>query len=128
MNIQKKKNLIRERRHARVRAKVQGTAECPRLSVFRSARYIYAQLIDDVNGKTLISADGRGMKTQKPKNEKTEKQLDGKVAAAFAAGKLLAEKASEKGIKKVVFDRGGYKYHGRVKALAEGAREGGLEF
>lgn len=124
MNVQKKKNLIRERRHARVRAKIQGTAKCPRLSVFRSARYIYAQLIDDNTGNTLASADD--CETSKKKVNGGDRT--GKVASAFVAGKLLAEKAIEKGVKEVVFDRGEYKYHGRVKALAEGAREGGLKF
>lgn len=124
MNTKKQKNLTRKRRHARVRAKVQGTAECPRLSVFRSARYIYAQLIDDVKGVTLVGTDNRGISDKKA----DAGDMTGKVAGAFAVGKLLAEKAAEKGIVKVVFDRGGYQYHGRVKALAEGAREGGLKF
>jgi large subunit ribosomal protein L18 len=124
METQKKKNLARQRRHIRVRAKVQGTSECPRLSVFRSARYIYAQLIDDVKGVTLVSADDHG-----DSNKKADAgDRTGKIASAFAVGKSLAEKALAKEIKKIVFDRGGYKYHGRVKALAEGAREGGMEF
>lgn len=123
MNTQKKKNLARERRHIRVRARIMGTPECPRLSVFRSAKHIYAQLIDDVKGITLISAND----SELPKKNETGDRT-GKVAIAFIIGKILAEKSLEKGIKKVVFDRGGFKYHGRVKALAEGAREGGLEF
>jgi len=124
MDTQKKKNITRKRRHARVRAKITGTAECPRLSVFRSAKYIYAQLIDDVKGSTFVGIDDREI--SKKKVEAGERT--GKVASAFVVGKLLAEKAVEKGIKNVVFDRGGYKYHGRVRALAEGAREGGLVF
>jgi large subunit ribosomal protein L18 len=100
-----------ERRRARVRGKIRGTPECPRLSVFRSNKHVYAQLIDDVRGETLVAASGGA-----------------DVAAAGEVGKILAGKAMRSGIKKVVFDRGGYKYHGRVKALAEGARQGGLEF
>ncbi len=119
----------RYRRHKRLRAKISGTAERPRLSIFRSAKHIYAQLIDDEKGETLASASDLELKKQnvrkekKPKNEKT-----GKAAFAYQVGKLIAEKARKKKIEKVVFDRGGYKYHGRVKALAEGAREGGLKF
>ena len=101
----------RDRRRTRIRSKVKGTAERPRLSVFRSNKHIYAQLIDDVKGRTLAAASGVA-----------------DVSASSGVGKVLAEKALESGIKEVVFDRGGYKYHGRVKALAEGAREGGLKF
>ncbi len=111
----------RKRRHRRIRSKIQGTKEKPRLSVYRSLKHIYAQLIDDDTGETLASA----------KDIDVKKNIDGdqrKVQLAFETGKLLAERASEKGIDEVVFDRGGYKYHGRVKALAEGAREGGLSF
>jgi len=134
----------RKRRHKRVRAKVSGTSKVPRLCVFRSSRHIYAQLIDDEKGETLTSANDLQLKKAKKKKttstksldsakkgqkeEKTQKILSRKLALAFEVGKLIAEKAIEKKIKKVVFDRGGYKYHGRVKALAEGAREGGLEF
>jgi large subunit ribosomal protein L18 len=126
----------RYRRHRRVRAKISGTAERPRLCVFRSLKHIYAQLIDDDKGHTLVSAGDLelGQKTknkkQKAKSRKPAagSQLKGKVAMAFEVGKLIAKKALEKKIEKVVFDRGGYKYHGRVKALAEGAREGGLKF
>lgn len=100
-----------ERRRARVRRKIRGTPERPRLSVYRSNKHIYAQLIDDVKGETLVAASGGAG-----------------IAAAGEVGKILAGKALGLGIEKVVFDRGGYKYHGRVKALAEGAREGGLEF
>ncbi len=115
------KNKIKQnkkiRRKNRVRAKISGTADCPRLSVFRSNRGIYAQIINDEIGKTLISIGAGEIK----KKEK-------KTAISLGLGKLIAEKAIAKGIKKVVFDRNGYKYHGRVKALAEGAREGGLKF
>ena len=112
-------NAQRLKRHKRVRAKISGTPEMPRLNVFRSEANIYAQVIDDVAGVTLVSASS------------LDKAIDGygsNIAAATAVGKLVAERALEKGIDTVVFDRGGYLYHGRVKALAEGAREGGLEF
>ena len=112
-------NAQRLKRHKRVRAKVFGTAERPRLNVFRSEANIYAQIIDDVNGVTLASASSL---------DKAIEGYGGNVAAATAVGKLLAERAKAKGIETVVFDRGGYLYHGRVKALAEGAREGGLQF
>jgi large subunit ribosomal protein L18 len=106
----------RDLRRKRVRAKISGTAEVPRLSVFRSNKYIYAQLIDDVKGHTLLSVCG----ISKEKTKKTDKSKD--------LGKELAEKAGEKNIKKAVFDRNGYRYLGRVKTFAEGAREGGLKF
>ena len=112
-------NAQRLKRHKRVRGKISGTPEMPRLNVFRSEANIYAQVIDDVAGVTLVSASS------------LDKSIDGyggNVAAATAVGKLVAERALEKGIDVVVFDRGGYLYHGRVKALAEGAREGGLKF
>ncbi|EKB58578.1 50S ribosomal protein L18 [Falseniella ignava] len=109
------RNKLRKKRHQRIRNKISGTAECPRLSVFRSNTNTYAQLIDDVAGVTLVSAS-----SQDEKGTKTEQ--------AQAVGKAIAVKATEKGIKEVVFDRGGYAYHGRVKALAEAARENGLEF
>jgi len=109
--IIKKYKTLRNRRRIRIRSKIKGTKDCPRLSVFRSNKHIYAQLIDDVKGETLAAAlGGTG------------------VPAATEVGKDLAKKAMDSKIKKVVFDRGGYKYHGRVKALAEAAREGGLEF
>jgi len=113
------KKQIRERVHQRIRRKLSGSAERPRLAVFRSEAHIYAQVIDDTKGQTLVSASSvdKGAKTN-----------GGNVAAAKAIGKAVAEKAKEKGIKRVVFDRGGYQYHGRVKALAEAAREAGLEF
>ena len=112
-------NAQRLKRHKRVRGKISGTPEMPRLNVFRSEANIYAQVIDDVNGVTLVSASS------------LDKAIDGyggNIAAATAVGKLVAERAKAKGIENVVFDRGGYLYHGRVKALAEGAREGGLKF
>ena len=112
------KNEARLRRHRRVRGKISGTAERPRLDVFRSSKHIYAQIIDDVAGVTLVSASSM---------EKGFEGFGGNIAAAGKVGKMIAEKALEKGIKTVVFDRGGFVYHGRVKALAEGAREGGLE-
>lgn len=119
----------RNRRHKRVRAKVKGTKERPRFSVFRSRRHIYGQLVDDENGRTLVSASDLGFK--KIKNQKpslVEKTRKAKIDLAFRVGRLIAKKALDKQIKKVVFDRGGYKYHGRAKAAAEGARGEGLEF
>ena len=113
------KQQKRYRRHKRVRAKIFGTSRVPRLCVFRSYRHIYAQLIDDEKGRTLAVASDLELKTKKQKT-KTEK--------ASEVGKLIAQKAISKKILKAVFDRGGYNYHGRVKAVAEGAREGGLKF
>lgn len=112
-------NAQRQKRHTRVRGKVSGTSERPRLNVFRSNTNIYAQIIDDVNGVTLASASSL---------DKAIEGYGGNVTAASAVGKLIAERALAKGIENVVFDRGGYLYHGRVQALAEGAREGGLKF
>ena len=112
-------NIARKKRHVRVRGKISGTAECPRLNVYRSLSNIYAQLIDDVAGVTLAQASSV---------EKDFAQYGGNVEAAKAVGKKIAERATEKGIKECVFDRGGYVYHGRVAAVADGAREGGLEF
>jgi large subunit ribosomal protein L18 len=110
----------RYRRHLRVRKKVAGTAERPRLAVYRSLKHIYAQLVDDDRGVTLLGvSDG---------SEGLAVEGSGKMAKARATGKLIAEKAKAAGIGKVVFDRGGYRYHGRVRAVADGAREGGLEF
>lgn len=130
--VEKKK--IRSRVHKRIRQKLRGTAERPRLAVFRSVAHIYAQVIDDAQGRTLVAASSVA-KDAKParaakgaKTSKTKKTGGGNVAAAKAIGKLLAERAKEKGIAKVVFDRGGYPYHGRIKALAEAARAAGLEF
>lgn len=115
-------NEVRRRKHVRVRRKIFGTPERPRLCVFRSSKHIYAQIIDDVNSTTLVAAST------------LDEALKGKLAytgnksAAREVGKLIGNKAKEKGINKVVFDRGGYLYHGRVKELADGAREAGLEF
>jgi large subunit ribosomal protein L18 len=117
----RQRNVIRQRVHSRIRAKMAGTAERPRLNVYRSLNHIYTQLIDDQNGVTLASASSKG------KNDE-EKVSGGTVAAAREVGKLIAERGVEKGIKKVVFDRGGYLYHGRIKALADAAREAGLDF
>ncbi len=116
------RRTARLRRHRRVRKHVTGTPERPRLSVFRSLRHIYAQVIDDSQGRTLVAAS-----TVEPE---VQAQLQGltKTEQARVVGKALAERALNRGIRKVVFDRGGYKYHGRVKALADAAREGGLEF
>lgn len=116
------KHVKRIRRHKRVRAKIIGTNLRPRLCVFRSSSHIHVQLIDDENGKTILSMSDIGMKAKK-----TEK-ADGKIGLAHEVGKLVAKEAGEKKITEVVFDRGGYQYHGRVKAVAEGAREGGLKF
>jgi len=113
------KREIRRRIHERIRHKVHGTAERPRLAVFRSLANIYVQLIDDAQGRTLVSASSI---------EKGKRANGGNIAAAKTLGKLIAERAKEKGIQQVVFDRGGYIYHGRVKALADAARQAGLEF
>ena len=112
-------NAARLKRHARVRSKITGTAERPRLDVFRSNSHIYAQLLDDVKGVTLAAAGS---------NEKDFGISGGNCEGARKVGKLIAERAKDKKISEVVFDRGGYIYHGRVKELAEGAREGGLKF
>src|SRR5271163_4312196 len=117
----RKRNEIRQRIHDRIRAKMSGTAERPRLNVYRSLNHIYTQVIDDANGVTIASAS-----TVSKKGE--GKTAGGNVEAAKAIGKLIAERAQEKGVKKVVFDRGGYLYHGRIKALADAARVAGLEF
>ena len=114
------RNANRKKRHARVRRKVSGTAERPRLNVYRSNKHIYAQLIDDEKGVTLASASTL--------DKELQLESTGNVEAAAKVGELIAKRALEKGIKSVVFDRGGYVYHGRVKALAEAARENGLEF
>ena len=110
---------LRTRRRRRIRKKISGTTDRPRLSVFRSNKHIYAQIIDDVNGNTLVEASTRGLGASG-----SQKTAD----AAKEVGKQLASRAAERGIDTVAFDRGGYLYHGRVKALAEGAREGGLKF
>jgi large subunit ribosomal protein L18 len=116
------KRMARKRRHLRVRKKIQGTAQRPRLSVYRSLRHIYAQIIDDIEGHTMVSASTKDTSFRKEFPETMNKE------AARRIGELLARRALEKGIETVVFDRGGYLYHGRVKALAEGAREQGLKF
>jgi large subunit ribosomal protein L18 len=112
------KNIIRLRIHTRIRRRVKGTTDRPRLAVFRSVKHIYAQVIDDSAGRTIVAASS---------NEKAAAN-GGNLAGAKSVGKSVAERAQEKGIKSVVFDRGGYLYHGRVKALAEAARAAGLEF
>jgi large subunit ribosomal protein L18 len=117
----RKRDVIRKRVHTRIREKMSGTAERPRLNVYRSLDHIYTQLIDDASGVTLASASTLNKKSE-------EKKAGGNIAAAAEVGKLIAERAQQKGIKKVVFDRGGYLYHGRIKALADAAREAGLEF
>ncbi|MFB3814916.1 MAG: 50S ribosomal protein L18 [Terriglobales bacterium] len=119
MITQTSKNETRQKIHLRIRRKVLGTAERPRLSVYRSLNNISVQVIDDAQGKTIVSASS---------NEKGAKRNGGNVAAAKEIGKAIAERAKAKGITKVVFDRGGYLYHGRVKALADAAREAGLQF
>jgi large subunit ribosomal protein L18 len=118
MITQTKRNAIRQRIHERIRRKLAGTGARPRLNVYRSLGHIYAQVIDDQKGETLVSASSLTLKLK----------TGGNVAAAKEIGKAVAEKAIEKGIKRVVFDRGGYLYHGRIKALADAARAAGLEF
>ena len=118
MIVKESRNAMRKKRHERVREKISGTAECPRLNVFRSNTNIFVQLIDDVKGVTLASSSSVELKIKN----------GGNVEGAKAVGKDIAEKAKKLKIKNVVFDRGGYLYHGRVEALAEAARENGLEF
>ena len=118
MITQNKRNAIRQRIHARIRVKLAGTAERPRLNVYRSLAHIYAQVIDDQKGETMASASSLALKLKS----------GGNVAAAKEIGKLIAERSKSKSVSKVVFDRGGFLYHGKVKALADAAREGGLEF
>ena len=115
------KTLARQKRVQRIRKKIEGTAERPRLRVFKSSRHIYAQLIDDTKGQTICAASTLVSDVKLA-------DLTGKIAQANKVGQLVAAKAKSKGIERVVFDRGGYIYHGRVKALSEGAREGGLVF
>jgi large subunit ribosomal protein L18 len=135
------KNEKRGHIHDRIRKKMQGTAERPRLNVYRSLNHIYVQVIDDLHGKTLVSAStaegqkAKGKKTEGKKAEghenegkKEQRPTGGNVASAKVVGKAIAERAKAKGVTKVVFDRGGYIYHGRVKALADAAREAGLKF
>src|SRR5271157_4674833 len=118
MITQTKRNAIRQRIHERIRRKLAGTGERPRLNVYRSLNHIYAQVIDDQKRETLVATSSMALKLK----------TGGNVAAAKEIGKAIAEKAVEKGIKRVVFDRGGFLYHGRIKALADAAREAGLEF
>ena len=120
MDINKHKRVRLRRRHNRVRKTISGTAERPRLAVFRSLNHIYAQVIDDLSGKTIASASSRegGLGLERC----------GNVSAASAVGKAVAERAKEKGVKTVAFDRGGFRYHGRIRALADAARSEGLEF
>jgi len=120
MLTQTSKNANRRRVHERIRKKVLGTAGRPRLNVYRSLNHIYVQVIDDLQGVTLVSASSA--------EGKKESRKGGNLAAAKSVGKVIAERAKSKGIEKVVFDRGGYIYHGRVKALADAAREAGLQF
>jgi len=115
------KNQKRGHVHERIRKKLQGTAQRPRLNVYRSLNHIYAQVIDDMSGQTLVSASTAEGKVE-------DRRTGGNVAAAKSVGKTIAERAKAKGVTKVVFDRGGYIYHGRVKALADAAREAGLQF
>ena len=124
----KQKN--RDRRHKRVRGKISGTSKRPRLCVFRSSKHIYAQLIDDEKNKILAVSNDMKMKKKRTKVAKGKEEVkrSRKLALGFEVGKLIAEKAKDLKIKEVVFDRGGYKYHGRVKSLADGARDGGLKF
>jgi large subunit ribosomal protein L18 len=116
------KNDARKKRHLRVRKKVSGTTEKPRLNVFRSLKHMYVQVIDDNTGATIVSA------STADKTLKSEMKTGGNIEAAKTVGEAIAKRAVEKGVKEVVFDRGGYIYHGRVKALADAARKGGLEF
>ena len=116
------RNVVRRRIHLRSRARVRGLTQSPRVNIFRSSSHIYAQIIDDTRGRTLVAASSRD-----PEVRKTMKS-GGNVAAAKAVGLELAKRAKAAGITRVVFDRGGYAYHGRVKALADAAREGGLKF
>ncbi len=122
MSKPNKARVARERRHLRVRSKVVGTPECPRLNVYRSLNHIYAQLIDDARGQTLLAASTLDPSLRQDLAGKTKKEQ------AAMVGKALAKQAVQAGITRVVFDRGGYKYHGRVQALAEASREGGLQF
>ncbi len=119
----RKKLSIRKRRHVRVRAKVSGTAQRPRLNVFRSSAHIYAQVIDDTAGNTVVAASDLEAEVKERAGEDAPK-----LARAKAVGQVIAERAKEAGLDSVVFDRGGFLYHGRVRAVAEGAREGGLQF
>ncbi len=116
------KTLARIKRKSRIRKKISGTPDQPRLSIFRSARHMYAQIVDDTAGKTLVTA------SSVEKAFKEQSKFENKIAGANFIGKLIAQRAKEKGIEKVVFDRNGFLYHGRVKAVSDGAREAGLKF
>jgi large subunit ribosomal protein L18 len=122
MDKAKEKRLARQRRHVRVRKHVSGTPERPRLCVFRSLQHIYAQVVDDTQGHTLAAASTLDAEVRADLNDKD------KIAQAAVVGEVIAKRAQEAGVERVVFDRGGYKYHGRVKSLAEAARKGGLDF
>ncbi len=128
MNKEKIKLEKRNRRRAKIRAKIKGTLHCPRFSVFRSNKNIFAQLIDDNAGKTLDSVHSQEIKPKAKVSDAGKKEARVQFSVEAELGKLIAKKAETKKIKKVVFDRGGYKYHGRVKAVADGARAGGLKF
>ncbi|MCI0355605.1 MAG: 50S ribosomal protein L18 [Acidobacteria bacterium] len=120
-----KKNEVRQRVHKRIRRKLMGTPQRPRLNVYRSLNHIYAQLVDDMQGRTLVAANS----LERPEAAgKGKRPTGGNLAAAKSVGKNLAERARQQGISKIVFDRGGYLYHGRIKALADAAREAGLQF
>ncbi|MDQ2798673.1 MAG: 50S ribosomal protein L18 [Armatimonadota bacterium] len=119
------KNETRQKRHTRVRKRVQGTTERPRLNIYRSTNHIYAQVIDDLAGRTLAAASSLDASLR---GDKPAKSAGGNIDAAKSVGTLVAERAKEAGVTKVVFDRGGYLYHGRVQALADAARENGLDF
>ncbi|MFO0857399.1 MAG: 50S ribosomal protein L18 [Phycisphaerales bacterium] len=120
MDRNAQKTLRRSRRRIGIRKRISGTGECPRMAIYKSLNHMYAQLINDLEGRTIAAAS--------TKDEGLKLDKTGNSAAATAVGKLLAERAKEKGIKAVVFDRGGFRFHGRVKALADGARKGGLKF
>ena len=122
MVSKKSRKVVRAKKHMRIRNRINGTSECPRLAVFRSNNHMYAQIIDDTVGNTLVSAST----AQKEVKAELEKTND--VAAAAYVGKIVAERALEKGITTVVFDRGGFIYHGKIQALADAAREAGLNF
>ena len=120
---EKSRDALRRKRHDRIRLNLAGTADRPRLSVFRSSKHIYAQVVDDTTGRTLAAASSR----EASLGSATDGDRAGKLGPAHAVGKALAERARAAGVKAVVLDRGGYQYHGRVRSLAEGAREGGLD-
>lgn len=124
MKISKRQH--RARRHKRIKVKIKGSAKVPKVSVFRSNKHLFVQLVDDTTGRTLVSI--HDVQTKRGRKYKNIPQVERKETRAALLGVILAQKAKEAGISKVVFDRGGYKYHGRVKALAEGLRKGGLKF